>query len=512
MRMEQHAGPVAAEAKVAPPTVDDLFRRGVERHPDALALADPPNRADVTDGAPKRLTWGEADRAVSALAARLTELGLAPGAVVALQLPNVVENVVTLLGVLRAGMVPAPLPLLWRKADAAEALALIGARALITCRRIGSADHGELAMHVAAETFSVRFVCAFGDDIDGVVPFDDIFSASPTSSFIAPPAHAAAAPALVTFDTAADGLLPICRTHDQLIAGGIPIVLEARLRRGADILGALTLTSFASLAATIVPWLMSGGGLMLHQPFEPAVFATQCADCDIAVLPGPLIARLAEAGLLQGPKPRTVIAMWRAPERQASAEPWLGDGNLVDVLAFGESGLAAVRRTGDGKAQGIPPAPVRLPNDRAGAPVIVDFMRSTAGTLAVRGAMVPAGIYPPRADPAAGSPLKLLDDGWIDTGYACRADVVGRLTVDAPPAGVVSVGGYRFVLQELQDYVATIAEGSTLAALPDALAGQRLAGAAADRAVIREALAENGANALVVAAFRDRRSDKASAA
>ena len=40
-------------------TVDDLFRRAVQRRPDAIALADPPNRESFTDGAPRRLTYAE---------------------------------------------------------------------------------------------------------------------------------------------------------------------------------------------------------------------------------------------------------------------------------------------------------------------------------------------------------------------------------------------------------------------------------------------------------------------
>ena len=68
------------------------------------------------------------------------------------------------------------------------------------------------------------------------------------------------------------------------------------------------------------------------------------------------------------------------------------------------------------------------------------------------------------------------------------------------------------MLKELQDYVGHIAEGATLAALPDALAGHRLAGVAADRGAIRAALIAQGANPLIVAAFRERRGDRASAA
>ena len=54
---------------------------------------------------------------VSAIAARLRRLGLQTDAVIGIQLPNTAECVLTILGVIRAGMIAAPLPLLWRRAD-----------------------------------------------------------------------------------------------------------------------------------------------------------------------------------------------------------------------------------------------------------------------------------------------------------------------------------------------------------------------------------------------------------
>src|SRR3954454_356694 len=50
-------------------TLDDLFRRAAASRPDALALIDPPSRSSSTDGAPRRLTYAQANRAISALAA-----------------------------------------------------------------------------------------------------------------------------------------------------------------------------------------------------------------------------------------------------------------------------------------------------------------------------------------------------------------------------------------------------------------------------------------------------------
>ena len=69
---------------------------------------------------------------------------------------------------------------------------------------------------------------------------------------------------------------------------------------------------------------------------------------------------------------------------------------------------------------------------------------------------------------------------------------------------MISVGGYRFPLHDLQEIVNRIDSGATVAALPDPLVGQRLIGNAADRDTMQAALNLVGVNPLIVAAFRDR--------
>src|SRR5438045_596427 len=156
--------------------LDEFVRRAAQGRPQAIALMDPPDRESFSDGAPRHLTWAAADRIVSAIANLLRSFGLPADAIVALQLPNTAEGVLALLGVLRAGLIAAPLPLLWRQAEMCAAVSRVGARALITTRRVGTVDHANIAMHVAAETFAIRFVCSFGHDLpDGVIPLDDVF-------------------------------------------------------------------------------------------------------------------------------------------------------------------------------------------------------------------------------------------------------------------------------------------------------------------------------------------------
>jgi AMP-binding enzyme len=442
-------------------------------------------------------------------------------AIVALQLPNTVESVLTLLGVLRAGLIAVPLPLLWRELDAPQALGRIGARALITSRRIGPVDHGELAMHIAANVFTIRFLCAYGQKgLDGVVSFEDLFDphyGDIPAVMVEREGDPADHVAVVTFDTTPEGLVPVARTHAELVAGGLAVMLEGRLARESSLLGVLALSSFAGLASTVVPWLLGGGTLSLHQPFDPGTFAVQCGSYhyDAAVLPGALVARLAEAGQIGGRLgPKTIVSVWRAPERMSGSPEWRSDAALVDVLAFGENGLVALRRGGDGKPLAITPGPIAAGRNQGEASlVLVDIVRGAAGTLALGGAMIPHHPFPPGVERSGAPRLKIGDDGLVDTGYPCRLDKMsGKLTLDGPPAGVVSVGGYRFVLKDLQDFVAQTAEGSTLAALPDGLSGHRLAGMASDCAAIRRLLTEQGANPLVVSAFRERRSDQATAA
>ncbi len=73
-------------------TLDELLRRAAQRRPDDIALPDPPNRESFTDGSPRRLTYAQADRMVSAIAGRLRRMGLHTDAIVGIQIANTVEE------------------------------------------------------------------------------------------------------------------------------------------------------------------------------------------------------------------------------------------------------------------------------------------------------------------------------------------------------------------------------------------------------------------------------------
>lgn len=494
-------------------TLDDLFRYAVAQRPDEIALIDPPNRTDFTTGAPRALTYGEADHIVTRIAARLRDLGLQPDHVVGLQLPNTVEAVLTLLGTLRAGLIAAPLPLLWRQADCATAMAMVGARALITTARVGNAELRQLAMDTASEAFTIRHVLSFGGDCDGVVALDDVMRDTPPPAVPALDrgALAAAHVAIVTWDVDAAGLLPVARSHVELLTAGFEIMLEGRFEARSTILSSICLGSLAGIATTIASWLLSRGTLALHHPFDPATMRQQILDhrCRAAVVPGGLAARFAEAGMFRGSAIEKVVATWRSPERLATCPVWPSSAPpLVDVTVFGEIGLFAATRGEEGKPLGLRPGPQGRQRQEGDALSLIEAVRTPAGTVALRGPMVPVHSFPPGAtgDRLGNPRLAVDEEGFIDTGYPCRfAPSSGSLIVTGPPTGIVSVGGYRFIIATLQEAVSRVEPAAMIAAFPDGLTGQRIAGVALRREELQAALRQFGLGPLVVNAFRARR-------
>jgi hypothetical protein len=217
-----------------------------------------------------------------------------------------------------------------------------------------------------------------------------------------------------------------------------------------------------------------------------------------------VLASIAEAGLL-GEARGTIVALWRAPERLTSAKPWHGKSALVDVASFDEIGLVAARRDENGLPTTIRHGVVNSSRRAPGAPVVIETTRSGVGTLALRGRMVSVHAFAPGAKRAQPPHLSPDSAGYVDTGFACRLGGNAQtLTITAPPSGTIAVGGYCFRENLIDALVADADPDATLVALPDSDLGQRLAGAAADRVILRAKLQARGINPLISGAFQPR--------
>lgn len=482
------------------PSLDDLFRRSVARRPEAEALIDPQDKARVTGGEPLRLTYAQADRAIANLAAHFAQAPLPAGSTVAIQLPNTVEMFLAVLASMRAGLNVALIPLLWRKADLTDALNRIGARAILTMSRIDGVDYTAHAMDAAVDAFSVRHIGAFGADVpDGLVALDEIafgdgHADRPLSSRDAQRAS------FITFDVTAAGLVVVPRTQVQLIANGLGLTMGLNLPAEPRIMSAIMPSSAAGFCLSGVAWLISGGTLLLHHPFDESVLLNALAEegCTDFVAPAPLALRLGEnPEFLAASELGQVVGLWRNPDQALGSSVWTGLQGFHDVLAFGEAGFLTTRRDETGAA-----TPINMRSDAISASV-GEIVMTNAGTLGLRGPVVPSLAYADDRDVSgfrAPAPADI-----IDTGFAARHDpATGTVHLTAPPAGLIGVGGYRFRAGDLEDWSHRLPQGGLLTALPDRMTGHRLAGRTVNTAAARGFLSELGLNPLVGEAFRDR--------
>ncbi len=420
-------------------TLDALFRRNVRRDPQRTVLIDPADRASWNGSSPMRWTATQAENAVNALACRFQELGLKYGSVIAVQMPNIAETCLTILACQRAGLVPALMPLLWREHEIASALESLAPKAIITVTRMGQITPADHLRYAAADLFSIRFVMAFGADCpDGVMSLDECLTETAAREPRPLPVveDAASNAALITFRTTATGHVAVRRTHNHWIAAGLALLLEGQMENGEVLATTMVQSSFAGLATSFMPWLLSGGTLVLHQPFDPAQLAQSLAAENVTriVVPGTLMSDLVPSLHLENvPHLRSLIGVFSDARRFAESAPCHGGMESIDMVAFDEWGLIARKRI-QGRCAPLPLGAAPHPSQSDGAPVLLETKIPPSGRLYLRGAMVPF-------DPAG-------EDGYRASGLQAQAQD-GALQVCARTDHVAMIGGLGAGTEEI---------------------------------------------------------------
>ncbi|WP_162901484.1 class I adenylate-forming enzyme family protein [Breoghania sp. L-A4] len=383
-------------------TLDALFRKTAQNHPDRIALADAPNRERWTSGAPRTLSYAEADVEVSRLAGLFKALGLTPDTVIGVQLPNTTDAVLIMLAALRAGLIATPVPLVWRGREIAEALSTSGAKAVITIDRLESGTYAAWMREAAVDVFGLRYVFGIGNDLpDGLLDLNAVMKEVGNE---VPPAevtrsvNAADHLATLTWTMGPSGaLMPVPRSHNHWISAGLMPMLEGRIADGASILLPYALSGLAGIGCGIAPWLLCGGTLHLHHPEDVQQIARHARSCeaDVIVVPGQL-APLVDTLLKKQDPPRTIVAVWHAGADNSVQPPHVNA--IVDVTLIDEMAQVARLRGETGPSRALPSGPVGAPSGVADVPVLLEIHVESEGTSAaplhVRGPMVPERAWP----------------------------------------------------------------------------------------------------------------------
>ncbi len=262
-------------------TLADLFLDNVSRSPDAVAVVDPPNRAALAAGAPRRLTYAELKTAADRLATALLEAGVGKDDIVMVQLPNVVELVVVYLAAARIGAIVTPLPVQFRTHELRYAMGQTEPKVFVTAGSFGDHDHVGMVQGLRPAFPSLEEVIALGEDLPaGVRSLAAILDGDVDTSGV--DAYAAAHP------VSANDVFTICwtsgtvaepkgvpRSHNLWIAIAWATVDAAALEQGDTLLNPFPMVNMSAIGGMLVPWLLTCGKLVMHQPLDLPVFLAQ---------------------------------------------------------------------------------------------------------------------------------------------------------------------------------------------------------------------------------------------
>ncbi|WP_312470287.1 class I adenylate-forming enzyme family protein [Neobacillus sp.] len=261
-------------------TIEDYFLQLVEKWPGKEAIVDPINRGSLCGGPMLRLTYKELDNRVNALAEILIAHGIGKDDIVAIQLPNVVEIVVTYLAVLRIGAISSPFPVQYREFECLQLLKTLGAKAVITMEKINNREYASMYTKIKEQAPSVQHLFVFGDHVpEGAI---SIHTEKTSSTFERVKAYRK------TIEMTANDIFTICwtsgtegkpkgvpRSHNEWFISAYATVDAAQLKEDDHILLTFPMVNMAGIGGMLVPWLLSGGKLVLHHPFDLTTFLQQ---------------------------------------------------------------------------------------------------------------------------------------------------------------------------------------------------------------------------------------------
>lgn len=262
-------------------TIDDLFRTQVGYAPDKEALVDPVNRSSFTEGAPRRYTYGELDSAVNRIATALLAEGLGKESIIALQLPNTVDLVIAYLAIARIGAIASPFPIQYREYELEVLCKHVGAQAFITSSRILDRPAAQAVMDLKSKIPTLQSIFSTGETLpEGVRAWDTILAT--------PHDENALLQYLATLKVDANDIFTICwtsgteskpkgvpRTANDWITIAYATTDGVQMTAADRLLNPFPLINMAGIGGMLIPWLLSGSTLIMHQPFDLPVFLKQ---------------------------------------------------------------------------------------------------------------------------------------------------------------------------------------------------------------------------------------------
>ena len=301
-------------------TLGELFIDTALRQPDLLAVADPPNRPAIMGDAAKRWTWGQLLAQVGQYCAFLAQQGVRKDDIIVVQMPNCVEMHAIYLACAINGVVVSPVPMQYRAHEISHVLETTQARVAITAARVGKNSPAQQWAEQACLSPIIDRVWVYGlhaADAGVEAPAAGALQAiEPALAQSAPWTAAQLRAHMQAIALTANDVLTICwtsgteampkgvpRSHNEWLIVGLSVIDAGGLQPGAQLLIPYPFVNMAGVSTSLAAWLMVGGGLHHHHPFDIDVFIEQLVNEPVhytVAAPAVLNMLLKDAHKLQG--------------------------------------------------------------------------------------------------------------------------------------------------------------------------------------------------------------------
>lgn len=398
-------------------------------------------------------------RALS-LARGLADLGIRHGDVVAVQLPNIPEYLLTYAAICALGATLQPVHMPYRRAELAHLLRHSEAKVFVCLSRFKEEAPAKEALSF------VEKVVALGEPVEGSVAFSKLaavaplerpYSGSPEDRFL-----------LLYTSGTTDNPKGVPHAQRGFLQNAMVSIPEMEITADEIVLSAAPLTHLYGLYAYHLS-LCSGAAMSLLPAFTPPDLAFLVQKHRVnCVFAGPAHFKpLLDAGLLE----RHDFSSMRfaclsgspvPPELAAAVEKKLAKGKTIQLWGMTELQAGSFSRPSDSR-------PVR--HETAGAATPGTELRVVDERLQVRGiSLFREYLKNPAATRAAFTP-----DGWFETGDTAELSAAGHLRFTGRVKEIINRGGVKYSpldVEAIIDRMPGVAR-SAIVPYPDPVLGER---------------------------------------
>lgn len=431
---------------------DEFLQQTIAATPAKLALmADRADRAEA-----KRFTYAELGDMISRAAAALQRLGVGPGDIISVQLPNWWEFAVITLAAFRVGAVINPLMPIFREHELSYMLDFAGSKMLIVPKQFRGFDHEIMANSLRPKLPKLKHV--FIVDGEGANSFDQgLLSGSerlgppPVGKIGALPADQMAVLMFTSGTTGSPKGVMHCL--NTLMACNVALAERFGLDASDTMLVCSPLGHMTGFAAAMLLGLKIGASVIFQDVWEPkrgisimanegvtysAGAATFLSDMCEAVAEGaPKPSRLRKFLCAGAPIPPVLIdRVYRELDLKVCSL-WGMTEALSGTLTEPERALEKSSTTDGRPLDGVEVKVVRT--DGSPAPA------GEKGLLKVRGAQMCLGYYK-RED------IEAFDaGGWFDTGDMAYMDDEGYIRISGRTKDIIIRGGENVPVVDIEN-------------------------------------------------------------